>query len=88
MNHRWIICCLLSIVSVALEAAVVFHLETAPNHSMSYYHALPQGWTAAKKWPIGMVIESANREFQSNLYEFVQARRDLPFILVAPNGRF
>jgi hypothetical protein len=51
---------------------------------MQYYLSLPQGWTAAKKWPVVVVIESANRQFRENAEVFEKARGSLPFILVAP----
>ncbi len=51
---------------------------------MQYYVSLPQGWTAARKWPVVVVIESANRQFQHTLGIFAKARKDMPFILVAP----
>jgi dienelactone hydrolase len=69
---------LLALISPAQE------LKTASGHPMQYYLALPQNWTASKKWPVVVVIESANREFQSNTETFVRARQSLPFILVAP----
>jgi poly(3-hydroxybutyrate) depolymerase len=59
-------------------------LRTASGHPMQYYVSLPQGWTAARKWPVVVVIESANRQFQETLNIFVKARREMPFILVAP----
>jgi dienelactone hydrolase len=59
-------------------------LKTASDHPMQYYLSLPQNWTASKKWPVVVIIESANRQFQSNTETFVRARQSLPFILVAP----
>lgn len=58
--------------------------RTASGHSMQYYVSLPQGWTAARKWPVVVVIESANRQFQATLDTFAKARNEMPFILVAP----
>lgn len=51
---------------------------------MQYYVSLPQGWTAARKWPVVVVIESANRQFQATLDVFAKARKDMPFILAVP----
>jgi hypothetical protein len=51
---------------------------------MQYYLSLPEGWTAAKKWPVVVVIESANRDFLEAANAFSQARRQRPFILVTP----
>src|ERR1700682_2094930 len=72
------LCTMLSLTSSAQE------LKTATGHPMQYYLSLPQAWTASKKWPVVVVIESANRQFQSNAETFVRARQSLPFILVAP----
>jgi poly(3-hydroxybutyrate) depolymerase len=51
---------------------------------MQYYLSLPREWTAGRKWPIVVVIESANRQFQETLGIFAKARGEMPFILVAP----
>ena len=59
-------------------------LKTASTHPMQYYLSLPQGWTASKKWPVVVAIESANREFQQTAEVFAQARAALPFIVVTP----
>jgi poly(3-hydroxybutyrate) depolymerase len=59
-------------------------LKTATDHPVQYYLYLPQNWTATQKWPVIVIIESANRQFQSNAEVFVRARQSMPFILVAP----
>ena len=59
-------------------------LKTAGGHSIEYYLALPQGWTATKKWPVVVIIESANRQFRETTDVFVKARGARPFILVTP----
>ncbi len=59
-------------------------LKTAQHHPMQYYLSLPRGWTAEKRWPVVMVIESANRQFENTAAEFAKARNDLPFIIAAP----
>jgi len=51
---------------------------------MQYYLSLPDGWTAAKKWPVVVAIESANRNFAQNAGEFEAARGRMPFIIVTP----
>ena len=67
-----------------LFTASADEFRTASGHPMQYYVSLPQGWTAARKWPVVVVIESANRQFQQTLGAFAKARKDMPFILVAP----
>jgi dienelactone hydrolase len=72
------LCTLLALTSSAQE------LKTATGHPMQYYLSLPQNWTASKKWPVVVIIESANRQFQSTAGTFARARQSMPFILVAP----
>jgi predicted esterase len=59
-------------------------LKTATNHPIQYYLSLPEGWTAGKKWPVVVVIESAERDFLQAATAFAQARQHRPFILVTP----
>lgn len=59
-------------------------LKTASTHPIQYYISLPEGWTATKKWPVVVVIESADREFMQAATAFAQARGSRPFILVTP----
>jgi len=59
-------------------------LKTASSHPIQYYLSLPEGWTAGKKWPVVVVIESADREFLDAATAFAQARQHRPFILVTP----
>jgi poly(3-hydroxybutyrate) depolymerase len=67
-------------------------LQTATAHPMQYYVSLPDGWTKEKTWPIVVVIESADKEYKENALRFVRARKQMPFIIVAPynvnNSRF
>jgi len=51
---------------------------------MQYYLSLPEGWVAGKKWPVVVVIESADREFLQAATAFAKAREQRPFILVTP----
>jgi poly(3-hydroxybutyrate) depolymerase len=74
----------LLIAFAVLFSASAGEFRTASGHSMQYYVSLPQGWTAARKWPVVVVIESANRQFQQTLGIFTKARKEMPFILVAP----
>lgn len=59
-------------------------LKTASGHPIQYYLSLPEGWVAGKKYPVVVVIESAEREFLQAATAFAQARQQRPFILVAP----
>ncbi len=51
---------------------------------MQYYLSLPEGWSADRKWPIVIVIESADRQFEQATNVFIQARAARPFIIVTP----
>lgn len=81
-------CCLL--VFVRGSARSVTHapdspqLKTASSHPIQYYLSLPEGWIAGKKWPVVVIIESADREFLEAANAFLQARQHRPFILVTP----
>jgi dienelactone hydrolase len=83
-------CCsalLLALLPVALRAegdTAPLQLKTVSGQTMKYYLSLPQGWAAGKEWSTVVVIDSANRRFRPNAELFVRARRDRPFILVAP----
>jgi predicted peptidase len=59
-------------------------LKTASGHPIQYYLSLPDGWVAGKKYPVVVIIESAEREFLQAAAAFAQARQQRPFILVTP----
>ncbi|HEV2689825.1 MAG TPA: hypothetical protein VGV35_14785, partial [Bryobacteraceae bacterium] len=82
VNRIPIVLALAVTIAAADESAVV--LKTASSHSMQFYLSLPHGWTAEKSWPVVMVIESANRQFQATAELFAKARGDRPFILATP----
>lgn len=91
---------LLAVLLLPLAAAVPFparaaedappapsaapELRTASTHPMRYWLSLPHGHSRERKWPVLVVIPDATRDFAGNLASFVAARRDGPFILVAP----
>ncbi|HWA82848.1 MAG TPA: hypothetical protein VG820_05425 [Fimbriimonadaceae bacterium] len=70
--------------ALILAGLVTTSLKTASAHPMKYYLSLPDGWQAGKKWPVVVVIESANRDFETTAKEFERARGSKPFILVTP----
>ena len=66
-------------------------LRIASSHPIQYYLSLPDGWVASpsqqsprKKWPVVVVIESAERDFLHAAMAFAKARGQRPFILVTP----
>src|SRR5262249_8536490 len=84
---KCVLCCVLSLgASARLVAQGVGppQLRTASSHPIQYYLSLPEGWTKGKKWPVVVVIESADREFLDAANAFTHARASRPFILVTP----
>jgi hypothetical protein len=67
-----------------VHAAEAPQLKTASSHPIQYYLSLPEGWTTAKKWPVVVVIESAERDFLQAATDFAHARGQRPFILITP----
>lgn len=86
MQRRWlaVVALLCAAVCCAQDEVTRLQLRTASSHPIEYYLSLPQDWTPARKWPVVVVIESANKEFEATARIFVQARRNKPFILVVP----
>jgi hypothetical protein len=82
------LCC--CVMALALSPARSVHawenpqLKTASNQPIQYYLSLPESWTARKRWPVVVVIESADREFLEAATVFAQARQHRPFILITP----
>lgn len=70
--------------SSSIHASEQPQLKTASTHPIQYYLSLPEGWTRTKKWPVVVVIDSADREFLQAATAFAQARGSRPFILVTP----
>jgi len=59
-------------------------LKTASSHPIQYYLSLPDGWRAGKKYPVAVVIESAERDFQKAATLFCRSPQRGSFILVTP----
>jgi len=59
-------------------------LKTASTHPIQYYLSLPDNWAAGKRWPVVVVIDSAERDFLQAATAFTQARQQRPFIIVTP----
>jgi hypothetical protein len=55
--------CLLAVSHSCAKGSERPQLKTASSHPIQYYLSLPDGWTAGKKWPVVVVIESPDREF-------------------------
>ena len=67
-------------------------LKKASNHPIQYYISLPNNWSPNATWPVVVVLEDAAKEFKKNAERFIAARKDMPFIIVAPlittNGNY
>jgi predicted peptidase len=59
-------------------------LIKASDHPIQYYISLPNGWTANSKWPVVIAVEAADKQFKQNAERFMVARKNMPFIIVAP----
>jgi poly(3-hydroxybutyrate) depolymerase len=71
-------------LSFCIAKSQELSLQKTKDHPIQYYLSLPQGWSKAKTWPVVVVLEAADKEYQKNAERFVAARGAMPFILVAP----
>jgi hypothetical protein len=85
---KCVVCCLLVLtctqVPLIAQESKPTQLKTASSHPIQYYLSLPEGWTAEKRWPVVVVIESAERDFLAAAQAFAQAGQHRSFILVTP----
>lgn len=58
--------------------------RTAASHPMQYWVSLPAHWDAQHDWPVVVVLEAAEKQYELNARRFVDARGEQPFIIVAP----
>jgi dienelactone hydrolase len=68
----------------ALGAPAPSGVKQAGGHRLRYLVSLPQDWQPGRRFPVVVLIESANRDFAANLASFVKARGSRPFLLLAP----
>lgn len=61
-----------------------YQLKQAKGHAMQYLVSSPDQWRKEKKWPVLIILEAAEKEYKTNLERFINARGEMPFILVAP----
>lgn len=59
-------------------------VRTAPNHPMRYWISRPPNWSPRSRWPVIVVIEAANREYEKTARLFATAAGARPFLIVAP----
>jgi len=67
----------LLIAFALLFPASAEELRTAEGHSIEYYLSLPQGWTAARKWPLVVVIDKRQPPVPGNSKPLRQRSPDL-----------
>ncbi|HWA25123.1 MAG TPA: hypothetical protein VG734_05560 [Lacunisphaera sp.] len=58
--------------------------RVADGHPIQYWVSLPKQWSASRDWPVVVVLEAAEKEYEVNARRFADARGDRPFIIVAP----
>ena len=71
-------------IAVSVLSAEEPTLKAVSAHPMQYYLSLPDGWSKSKKWPVVVVIEAAEKQYNENASRFADARKGRPFIIVAP----
>lgn len=71
-------------LGAALAGSDAISAHRCATHPMRYFLSLPTAWSAGKEWPVLVVIPDASRQFRTNLEQFVAARGNRPYILVAP----
>src|SRR5258707_3485007 len=59
-------------------------LNKAENHPIQYYLSIPKNWNRNRQWPMVVILEAADKEYKKNAERFINARGDMPFILIAP----
>lgn len=75
---------LVAVVDKAAENRVV--LMAASRHPMRYFFSLPKGYRrgAGRKWPVLICVEGAGSAFKGIAQNYLNARGDLPFLIVSP----
>ena len=59
-------------------------LKKAKHHPIQYYISLPNNWSPKLKWPVVIAVEDASKQFKANAKRFIDARKNMPFIIVVP----
>jgi poly(3-hydroxybutyrate) depolymerase len=84
ISRKAIIVLLLLQMSTTYGQPATLELKKASNHPIQYYVSLPANWSSKSKWPVVIVLEAAEKQFKTNAERFITARKDMPFIIVAP----
>jgi len=75
--------CVLSLNRLCAQSSQL-QLKKANDHPIKYYMSLPDHWSPKAKWPVVIVLSDAEKQFKKDAEQFIKARKDLPFIIVAP----
>lgn len=67
-----------------LYSQTSLELKKASDHPIQYYVSLPAHWSSTTKWPVVIIVSDAEKQFKKDAEQFITARKDLPFIIVAP----
>jgi predicted peptidase len=84
MNNKLTLISAILLCCALCNAQSSLQLKTANEHPMKYYISLPNGYSKSKSWPVVLVLEAAEKEFEKNAMRFVEARGGMPFIIIAP----
>jgi predicted peptidase len=72
------------IKTTSLYSQSTLQLKKASDHPIRYYISLPNNWSAKTRWPIVIVLSDAYKQFKKDAEQFVEVRKDLPFIIISP----
>lgn len=72
------------ITTASLYSQSTLELKKATDHPIQYYISLPINWSAKATWPVVISVSDAEKQFKKDAEQFIDARKDLPFIIVAP----
>jgi hypothetical protein len=59
-------------------------LKKLDDHPIQYFISLPNHWSTQTKWPVVLVLSDAEKQFKRDAQQFMDAGKDLPFIIVTP----
>jgi len=79
----YLFACLLSFNRLYSQTSAL-QLKKASDHPIQYYISLPDNWSSKTRWPVLIELTDAEKQFKKDAEEFVNARKDLPFIVVVP----
>jgi len=79
----FLVICFISVNKLYCQSSKL-ELKKASNHPIQYYISLPDNWSPKANWPVVIVLSDAEKQFKKDAEQFINARKDLPFIIVTP----